>query len=193
MSVPGIPLISIRPKCGNQTIELFWQPPASDGGSAITEYGIALYDTGGGGVFFHSVGPTIRRYTITGLTNGLKYVPKVRAINAIGDSQEAIYRTVEPGLRPSVPQNAAAAAAGGTAALVTWDAPTGDGGADIGWYVVESSSNNAADPVVKFSAHGYDRQRYVSGLTGVSNYSFNVYAVNDPGYSPAAVTNVVVY
>ena len=193
MSVPDAPIISIRPKCGNQTIEIFWQAPAMDGGSPITLYGIAVYDSGGGGVFFHSVDSTIRRYTIINLTNGIKYVVKVRAINAIGSSAEAIYRTVEPGLRPSVPQNAAAESAGNTAALVTWDAPTGDGGADIGWYVVQSSSTNPADPVIKFSAHGYDRQRYVTGLSGVSEYTFKVYAVNDPGYSPAATTNPIDY
>jgi hypothetical protein len=130
---------------------------------------------------------------VTGLTNGTKYSFYLIATNAIGSSAAAYFRTVEPGFRASAPQDGAATADGNNpGAIVTWTAPTNDGGADIGWYVIKSASSNPADPLIKVCTEPWKTEAYVGGLTPGSTYTFKVYAVNDPGYGAPAVTNSVV-
>uniref|UniRef100_A0A6C0DNB8 Fibronectin type-III domain-containing protein n=1 Tax=viral metagenome TaxID=1070528 RepID=A0A6C0DNB8_9ZZZZ len=182
-TVPSIPLILIRPKCRDQTITIFWNPPATDGGSPIQTYGVGLYDTGGGGIFFDSVIASIFSYTFTGLTNGQTYAARVLARNAIGDSEEAIYRFVQPGNKPSIPQNGTSTFVRNDTINITWDAPSSNGGADIGWYVGKAISNNPSDLLIKYSAYSTDRSLTFYSLNPASSYTFNLYAVNDPGYS----------
>jgi hypothetical protein len=129
---------------------------------------------------------------VTGLTNGTEYSFYLVANNTIGASAAAYFRTVQPGLKPSVPQTVSATAVPYLpAATVSWTAPTSDGGADIGWYVVKSASSNPADPVRVICTEPWKTEGVVSELNPISTYTFKVYAVNDPGYSPAATTNSI--
>jgi len=181
-TVPSVPLIHIRPKCRDQTITIFWNPPATDGGSPIQTYGVGLYDTGGGGIYFDGVNASTFSYTFTGLTNGQTYAARVLATNAIGNSDQAIYRFVQPGNKPSIPQNGTATSLIDSI-TVTWDAPSSNGGADIGWYVGKAISNNPSDTIVRQSAYSTDRSLTFFSLNPESSYTLHVYAVNDPGYS----------
>jgi hypothetical protein len=186
--VPDPPRITLRPKASNQALEFFWNTPASDGGSAITAYTLICDATS----YSQSIGPSLRRYKVTGLTNGTKYSFYLVANNAVGPSAAAYFRTVEPGLRPSVPQTVSAVADPVyPAATVSWAPPTSDGGAEIGWYVVKSSSSSPADPVRVICTEPWKTEGYVENLNTTSSYTFKVYAVNDPGYSPAAITNSI--
>ena len=73
-----------------------------------------------------------------------------------------------------------------TDATISWTPPTDDGGADIKWYVLQANPIDNGYAVVKKSAKGIDRQKTIIGLDPGTNYNFEVYAVNDPGYSPPA-------
>lgn len=187
-TVPGPPRIRLRANASNQALEFWWSPPASDGGSAITGYTLICTAIS----YSHALGPSLYRYKVTGLTNGTKYSFYMVANNAVGPSAAAYFRTEQPGLKASVPQTATAAADGDNpAAIVSWTAPTSDGGADIGWYVVKSESSTPTDPVVKICTEPWRTEGYVGELNPASTYTFKVYAVNDPGYSPAAITNSI--
>ena len=86
-------------------MRLSWLPPASNGGSAVTDYIIQRSANGTSGwvTINDGVRTTPTSYTVTGLVNGTKYYFRVLAKNAIGTSASsnvvnAIPRTV-PGAR----------------------------------------------------------------------------------------------
>jgi hypothetical protein len=79
-------------------------------------------------------------------------------------------------------------------ALVSWTPPSTTPDATILWYVIESSSTNPSDPVLKFTADGLTQTSYyIEGLNTNSSYTFKVNAVNCPGYSPQIQTNSIEY
>jgi hypothetical protein len=187
-TVPGPPQITLRPRASDQTLQFWWATPVSDGGSAITGYTLVCTAAS----YSQVLGPTTYTYKVTGLTNGTPYSFYLIANNAIGSSAAAYFRTVEPGFKASAPQTATAVADGSNpAGIVSWTAPTSDGGAEIGWYVIHSNSSDPADPIKKICTEPWKTEGYVGELNPASTYTFKVYAVNDPGYGPAAITNSI--
>ena len=76
---------AVTSTAGNTEVALTWTPPASNGGSAITNYSIQHSSDSGStwsGAF--STGSTSTSHTVTGLTNGTVYVFRVAAVNALG-------------------------------------------------------------------------------------------------------------
>ena len=67
---------------GDGQVVLTWEAPASDGGTAITDYEVRINQTGE----WISIGSTDTTHTVTGLVNGATYVFQVRAVNAAGKS-----------------------------------------------------------------------------------------------------------
>ena len=61
---------------------LTWEAPASDGGTAITDYEYRINRRNP----WISIGSTDTTHTVTGLINGTEYVFEVRAVNRIGKS-----------------------------------------------------------------------------------------------------------
>lgn len=187
MTTPGPPNIFVQPRSQDGALEYRWNPPTSDGGSPITGYELQL-----------NADPPINldagaRYTkVTGLDNGTLYSTTIRAQNAIGYGPTASFRPFQPGTKPtSAPSTATVSLQGATNAVVSWTPPPITPSSPIYWYVIESVSNNPADPVLRFTADGQQQTSYyVTGLNPVSQYYFRVSAVNFPGYSPYASTNL---
>jgi len=177
----------IRPAMEDSRGTFFWGTPPSDGGSPILSYTLSCAAAS----ISNTYGPTVFSATITGLTNGTEYLFTVYATNADGDGPPTSFRSVQPGFRPGPPRNVAVTSNSSTTATVTWDAPTSDGGATVKWYVIIGVSNNPADPTVKLSAEGTDRLRYITDLNAASNYTYTVFAVNDPGYSSGVSRTIV--
>jgi hypothetical protein len=175
MSVPSIPLIEIRPTVSNETIQFFWSPPESDGGSPITQY--VLSD--GTNTYYQESGPT---YIVNPLINGQDYTFTLAASNAIGIGEAATFRTVQPGNPPTYPPIISITSTP-TTAFIKWDTPFSDGGAQIKWYAVEAVPDNSYYSTIRYGALGTQRERWVSGLNPLTSYTYNVYSVNDPGYS----------
>jgi hypothetical protein len=67
-----------------------WTAPVSNGGSAIINYEVTVYNSSGGdptgvtGLWTRSVGSATTTFLFTGLSNGTQYTFKVRAINGSG-------------------------------------------------------------------------------------------------------------
>ena len=102
-TAPGAPKslkVSVR---GTGTLEVSWQAPASDGGSAITGYKVQWKESADGWETPADVSETTvtgTTHTVTGLTDGVEYSVRVRAVNDVGEgplSAEA----------PATPQEAA--------------------------------------------------------------------------------------
>ena len=81
-SAPEVPR-NLTAVGGDGQVVLTWEAPASDGGTAITDY---KYRIDGKGRWI-SIGSTGTTYTVTGLANGTVYIFQVRAVNRIGTSR----------------------------------------------------------------------------------------------------------
>lgn len=186
-TAPSVPLIKIRPVAASGKLTFYWAAPSSDGGSAITSYTLTCSGRSDEVI----ADPATRVYTVTGLTNGTSYTFSLYATNAVGNGPAAVYRTVQPGSKPSGVQDISANTLGEDGAIISWSAPASDGGADLGWYVVQSVSSSGGDPVLKKSRRFYQTSCKLSGLNTASSYTFNVRPVNDPGYGPSVISNQI--
>jgi hypothetical protein len=189
MSLPSAPVISNAPLASPNTLEYWWYPPLSDGGSAIEDYYFTL--TSQYGVLNCNVGSAATYYKVTGLSNAETYFTTIGASNVNGLGTLASFREFQPGSPPPMPPiSAIITAVGSTAAMVSWQPPTTIPSATIFWYVLESKSDNSNDPVLRFTAGGQTQSNYfITGLNRESAYYFSINAVNCPGYSPQAITN----
>ena len=93
---------------------------------------------------------------------------------------------------PSVPTSLTAV--GGVAqSLLSWNAPTLSGGADVTDYVVEYSSNSGSTWAVFADGESTDTAATVTGLTNGTSYQFRVKAVSSGGTSePSATASAIV-
>ena len=169
---------------GDGQVTLRWRAPTNDGGEPITHY---EYELDGSGTWI-STGSTAPSHTVTGLNNGQTYTFRVRAVNALGNGAVVtLQATPSPSTggggdggtpRTSVPgavRNLTAAGGNGEAVL-SWDAPSSDGGAEITDYEYRI---NRSGPWI--STGSTETTHTVTGLDNGTTYVFQVRAVNRIG------------
>jgi hypothetical protein len=181
MTTPSPPLLHIRPQPGDQQINFWWAEPTI---GPVTSY---LLECSAASIS-NFYAPSTSNVIITGLTNGTKYTFTIAASNANGLGPTATYRSVAPGFRPDPPTDVVARPIGPSDAYVQWVAPSYNGDVPVEWYTIQAVSDCNTDPVIQYSAHSYDTQRNIHGLNSNSAYTFQVYAINDPGYSAPGIT-----
>lgn len=125
---------------------------------------------------------------ITGLQNGTKYTFTVTAHNADGQSS-LISNPVIPMTVPAPPTGVVATAAGG-AAVVSWTAPTDDGGSKITGYVVTTYLSGSAPSQVTFMQ--VNNLEIVFNLIDGQAYTFTVSAINAVGPGPPSASSSAV-
>ncbi|MXW34697.1 MAG: hypothetical protein F4Z60_03605, partial [Chloroflexi bacterium] len=165
---------------GDTVVSITWDPPASDGGSALTGY-----EFRGGLVTSWLPAPPTETgpATFSSLTNGTEYTFEVRAVNANGEGAVASVKATPLGA-PSAPQNLAASPGDGQVTL-TWSPPADDGGSDITGYEYQLDQGDWEDA-------GAATARSVvvsSGLENGTSYTFSLRAVNDAGGGAAATVD----
>ena len=83
---PSTPTVSAR----NRAVALSWAAPTSNGGLAVSDYRVSVFDAVGGaptgvlGATVRNVGSATTSYTFAGLTNGTSYSFQVSGVNALG-------------------------------------------------------------------------------------------------------------
>jgi Fibronectin type III domain len=80
-TVPGAPT-NVTAVAGNASATVSWTPPASNGGSPITNYTVTPYI--GASAQTPTTVPNVTSTSVTGLTNGTTYTFKVHATNGVG-------------------------------------------------------------------------------------------------------------
>ncbi len=80
---------------GNAQVTLSWSAPASNGGSAITNYNVYRGTSSGGEAFLAPAG-NVLTYTDTAVTNGNTYYYQVTAVNIVGESARSNQASAAP-------------------------------------------------------------------------------------------------
>ncbi|MCY4023677.1 MAG: fibronectin type III domain-containing protein [Anaerolineaceae bacterium] len=162
----------------DESIELEWDRPLSNGGSPITGYTIRHLSTPYLTWVEVPLTGSDTTHTLTGLDNGTAYDIQVRASNAEGDGPWSRQITDVPRSVPSQAQSLTLTA-GDASVEASWSAPADDGGSALTGYRLRwrtgteewRSADTAAD-VTTYTA---------TGLTNGDAWEFQVRAVNQAG------------
>src|SRR5207249_2081642 len=171
---------SLQATAGDHKVTLNWIAPSSNGGSPITGYKIYRSTSSGTETGYVSLG-NVTSFTNTGLTNGVTYFYKVRAVNSVGLSPLSTEASATPSTTPSAPQNLQASAGTGNITL-TWHAPSTNGGTAITGYKVYRSTSSGTE--TGYVSLGNVTSYINTGLTPGVTYFYKVLAVNSIGLSP---------
>ena len=198
---------TIRTVTGSDgALAITWSAPGNDGGTAVTGYNLRYirHDSSdfAASRWTYKYGIWTSgdlEYTLSGLTNGVRYRLGLQAVNSDGSggwSDANDPRTGTPGDPPEVPgaPTNTKAYSTGTAVDISWSAPADDGGADITSYDLRYIRNDAADKAdanwtVRSSVWTSGARRYAqTGLAAGVLYDFQMRAVNSAGAGPWSAT-----
>jgi uncharacterized repeat protein (TIGR01451 family) len=178
-AAPGAPT-TVSGRAGNAQAMVWWNPPASDGGSPITSYTVTSNPTGATA----SVSAPGTAVILTGLTNYTPYTFTVTATNAVGVSSvsapSGVITPVAGATAPLAPASVTAVGGNGQA-TVSWSPPASNGGSAITSYTVTSSPAGATQTVAAPATSAT-----LTGLTNGTPYTFTVTALNGVGTSPSS-------
>lgn len=131
-TVPGVPTV-VGGTAGNTQVTVTWTAPAANGGSALTDYSVTVYDGGGGaptgvtGATTRTVGSPTPTLAFTGLTNGTAYTFRVAAVNGVGTGPQSALSGPRTPTGATVASDAPAngTTAGGTTVIIAGSGFTG--------------------------------------------------------------------
>lgn len=179
-SGPGAPTLSTAEATKTSgEVKLTWTAPGDDGGSPLQGYEYSSDDGGAWHPIPGSNGLTTE-YVVPGLSDGVSYTFKVRAVNVSGPGEASNSSTAKPYGPPGAPTILSVTGGNGTVTLAWGHAP--DGGSDLITYEISWTGPTDGDGTVAGTEITYT----ASGLTNGETYTFEIYAVNDAGDGPTA-------
>jgi hypothetical protein len=161
-----------------------WTAPTSNGGSPITGYTVTASP---GGETCSTTGTL--SCTVSGLTNGTPYTFTVTATNVVGTSPASAASSPVTPVAPVAPvavplaPSGVLGVAGDSEVVVSWTAPTSDGGSPITGYTVTASPGGETCATIGATTCT------VSGLTNGTAFTFAVTATNAVGTSPGSASS----
>ena len=189
-TVPGAPTgLTVTP--GNTQLTASFTAPASDGGSAITNYEYSI----NGGTSFTAVSPasTLTSITITGLTNGTSYDVQVRALNAAGSGSATASVSGTPRTTPSVTTGASSSVAAYSVSLAGNITNTGGANATVRGFEYSTTSGFTTGTGTQVSASGdFGTGAFTNAVTNLASgsaYYYRAFASNSAGISYGAQSN----
>jgi hypothetical protein len=182
ITMPGNPTQpnNLSVVAGDSSVQVSWEEPHNNGGSAIITYYIRVLS---GGSILNTINTqsTSLSYTVTGLTNGVVYNFSVAAANIVGigdySSETSQVVPVPAATVPGTP-NITSVTRGDTEVTVNWSAPSSNGSAITTYYIQPYAAGSLFNIISTAStATSYT----VPGLTNGTSYTFSVAAVNGVG------------
>ena len=165
-------------------VNLTWDAPLNDGGTAITEYRIYRGNSSGNETLYATVDGNTLYYNDTNVSKGVDYYYYVTAVNSVGESNASNEAsTVVLGV-PDAPENLTAQA-GVYYVYLHWNAPANTGGTSITEYRIyrgTAAGNETLLATVTGSINYYNDTSVDGGIT----YYYYVTAVNSVGESVAS-------
>ena len=139
--VPDAPANLAAEADGSTEVDLDWDPPARDGGSAITGYRIEYStDVDDWRDLEENTERTATRYVHRNADPGATYYYRVRAINDVGESEPSnVARATTEATVPDAPTGLVARAEGEDRIDLSWTPPAFDGGSVVTGYRIEAS------------------------------------------------------
>ncbi len=186
MSVPSKPNVYPQPLVEYDRITFWWLPPESDGGQPIQSYVLECQTPS----ITVTCGPEQKEAFLPNLSPFTQYSFSIKAVNVIGGSELAFFDTVTTGYRPDPPTSVSVSQDLYTSSsIVTWSAPSYDGGSPVFDYVLRASAfnvNNASVPAkdIFLSAE----TPFQTTLFNLEDYDYKVevQAINSCGYSQSS-------
>jgi uncharacterized repeat protein (TIGR02543 family) len=171
------------------SLNVSWTAPADPGTSAISDYTIQYSSNSGSSwsTFSHTASSSTSA-TVTGLTRTTSYIFKVAAVTTVGTGSYSTTSTAvsTAAAVPGAPTGLAATSNADAQSVVSWTAPSDNGGAAITSYKVEYSSDGTNFNTATTAATGTSYT--VTGLTNGTTYTFRVSAINSAGTGSASAT-----
>ena len=196
-AIPALPGVATAPRSltgsvGRQTVTLTWQSPLSPGGSAITDYTVeASVDAGITWAVMPDAVSILRTAGFSGLTAGVAYQFRVRAINAGGPSVPSNTVTLTPlSFNPPSVVRSVTASAQLLGAYVYWSTPVDMGGGTLQSFVVDYSVDGGVNYSGSVRVGSAWRSTTLSGLAGGVEHVIRVRAINQYGTGPEATVRV---
>ncbi|MDD1770608.1 MAG: fibronectin type III domain-containing protein [Methanomassiliicoccales archaeon] len=166
---------------GDAAVTMSWQAPSSNGGSAITSYLVYRGTSPSSLVQISEVASNST--TDTTAANGVHYFYAVAARNSIGIGPMCPTADCTPIALPSQPTNLVATASG-PSIILSFTAPSSDGGSAISGYVIlRGTASGGETPIASVGAvSSYSDSSVVAGVT----YFYKVAATNAVGTGAAS-------
>ena len=178
------------------SVQLYWDQlssaAASLGGGSFTGYEMYVRQQGGSwpaSAEFTTATITDTDYNVTGLTSGTYYEFKIVALTTANPNEVAsntVVITSYPVTVPTAPTNLTLEETSDTSVVLTWEAPSSDGGAAITRYTATGTGLDPCtiDPTIEVLRCTF------SGLPFDSTINFLVTATNSVGTGPAATVSI---
>jgi Fibronectin type III domain len=184
-SQPGVPAAPTGLTVGTITttsIQESWTLPPG-GGTNSTVY----WSTGAGctgTIFAHSLGTAGTSYTITGLTQDVRYYSSVAVWNSTGSSPDSSCVSALTASVPSAPTGLSLSPTALTTTLAaSWSLPSGQSLVNVSIFWFAGQSCNVGAPSVHSTGSGSTTSYTITGLTTKSYVSAEVQAWNATGGS----------
>lgn len=183
---PSAPTM-VSATASDTSVTIDWDPPASDGGTSITDYYVEVDP---GGLACTATAPNTECMA-TGLTPGVEVQFRVKAFNqnpipgSIVSPWSDWSDPVTPVTVPNEPENVEATTQHNTA-VVSWTAPAGTGGLPLTNYTVTASPGGASCTAIAPLT-----TCLVEGLEYGTEYTFAVTASNSYGTGDPSISSPV--
>lgn len=177
-----------------KNFNISWTVPTSDGGSPITSYDVG-YTPSGSGETIVSTASASSSYVLAGLTDGVEYSVRVRAVNAAGAgpwSDPVVQLAAVVPYAPTWTQKNLNPYTSQDEGIIQleWDPPSNDGGSTITGYIIRYTEEGQSPLTVE--TNSTNTTFSLTELNTIaSSYTVEVAAINSIGigtYSSPVVT-----
>ena len=164
---------------GPTVINLDWDAPASNGGSAITSYQIHVLASDGSWSLVGTTLASVTEYSDATAAVGVTRRYRVRAVNASGAGEPAFVNATAEAGTPGPPRDLTASADGASVIELDWRAPSDAGSAAVTGYRIEWSANGVIWNVLERNHRATDYRD--EDLSPGTTRHYRVAAVNRHG------------
>ncbi|MGQ0791846.1 MAG: fibronectin type III domain-containing protein [Nitrosopumilaceae archaeon] len=174
-------------------VDLFWNTPENNGGSAITGYKIEFKTSSGSysTLPFTGTGTT---FSHTGLITGTTYIYRVSSINAQGTSDPSAETIATPtsssqpleNIVPNTPTSLTASDISQTSIKLSWIKPATNNGPPVTGYKIEFKKDSGSFTTLVENTGSTITTYTHPGLTTNSKYTYKISAKNSVGFSPTS-------